>query len=67
MDLLNVCAGVTIKMIECYCSLEMSYSGENPGVLEWFGTKKKPNLAGLCFTDPTVPACPFSGFSSVSY
>lgn len=59
MDLLNVCAGVTIKMLECYSSFEMSYSCENPGVLEYFGTKKKLNLAGLCFTDPTVP-CIFS-------
>lgn len=60
MDLLNVCAGVTIKMLECCCSLELSYSGENSGVLEWFGIKKKLNLTGLCFTHPIVP-CPFSG------
>lgn len=58
MDLLYVCAGVTIKMLECYSSFEMSYSSENPGVLEYFGTEKKLNLAGLCSTDPTVP-CPF--------
>lgn len=56
MDLLNVRAGVTIKMLECYSSFEMSYSSENPGVLEYFGTEKKLNLAGLCFTVP----CPFS-------
>lgn len=59
MDLLNVRAGVTIKMLECHSSFEISYSNENTGVLEYFGTKKKLNLAELCFTDPTVP-CPFS-------
>lgn len=59
MDLLNVCAGVTIKMLECCSSFEMSYSSETPGVLGYFGTEKKLKLAGLCFTDPTVP-CFFS-------
>lgn len=63
MNLLNECAGVTIKMLECNCSLEMNYSGGNPGVLEWFGTKKKLNLAGLCFTDPIAPPAPSLAFS----
>lgn len=59
MDLLNVCAGVTIKMLTCNSSFEMSYSSESPGELGCFGTEKKLTLAGLCFMDPSVP-CPFS-------
>lgn len=59
MDLLNVCAGVTIKILTFNSSFEMSYSSESPGELGYFGTEKKLTLAGLCFMDPAVP-CPFS-------
>lgn len=59
MDLLNVCAGVAIKMLECYSSFEMSYSSESPGVLDYFGAEEKLNLAELCSTALTV-RCPFS-------
>lgn len=58
MDFLNVCAGVTIKMLECYCSLEISYSGENPGVLEWFWNQEEAELGRAVLFSPL---CPFSG------
>lgn len=55
MDLLNVCAGVTIKMLECCCSLELSYSGENSGVLEWFWNQEKAKLDRAVLYTPYSP------------
>lgn len=59
MDLLDACAGVTIKMLECCSSFETSYSSESPGVPEYFGTEEKLNSAELRSTALTV-RCPFS-------
>lgn len=61
MDFLNVCAGVAIKMLEHYCSLEINYSGENPGVLEWFWNQEKAELGRAVLFRPCSAPCPFSG------